>query len=250
MRHRGSVGRLVVPALLTLASASGPARAQGAPPTEPARELETRAQLEAEARTAEQQNRTGEAWLLRTRLQRGDFQEGDRIVVMLLGSTTFNDTISVRVGKLLPLPRMGDVPLEGVLRSELSDRISTHLAKFLRDSSVRAIPLVRLAVLGQVQRPGFYYTSADVLVSDMLMKAGGPAGDADLNNVVIRRGGETIWNARDTRTAMNDGLSLERLHLRAGDELYVAPQKHTNWMAIGQIGLSVLALAFTLTRLH
>jgi protein involved in polysaccharide export with SLBB domain len=241
---------VLVPALLTLAWASGSARAQGAPPVEPARELETRSQLEAEARTAEQQNRTGEAWLLRTRLQRGDFQEGDRIVVALLGSVTGNDTISVRVGKMLPLPRMGDVPLEGVLRSELNDRISTHLAKFLRDSSVRAIPLVRIAVLGQVQRPGFYYTSADVLLSDMLMKAGGPAGDADLNNVVIRRGGETIWNARDTRTAMNDGLSLERLHLRAGDELYVPAQKHTNWMAIAQIGVSVAALAFTLTRLH
>ena len=250
MTYRRSMGRMLVPALVALASARGAAHGQGARPAEPSRELETRSQLEAEARTAEQQNRTGEAWLLRTRLQRGDFQEGDRIVVMLLGSTTFNDTISVRVGKMLPLPRMGDVPLEGVLRSELSDRISTHLAKFLRDSSVRAIPLVRLAVLGQVQRPGFYYTSADVLVSDMLMKAGGPAPDADLNKVVIRRGGETIWNAQDTRTAMTDGLSLERLHLRAGDELYVEAQKHTNWVGIAQIALSAAALVFTFTRLH
>jgi polysaccharide export outer membrane protein len=109
---------------------------------------------------------------------------------------------------------------------------------------------VRLAVLGEVQRPGFYYTSADVLVSDMLMKAGGPAGDADLNNVVIRRAGDTIWNAQDTRTAMTDGLSLERLHLRAGDELYVSAQRHTNWMAIAQVTLSVAALVFTFVRLR
>jgi hypothetical protein len=237
-------------ALMALAPGNGPARGQAARPAEGQRELETRAELDAEARRAEQQNRTGEAWLLRTRLQRGDFQEGDRIVVMLLGNTTFNDTISVRVGKMLPLPRMGEVPLEGVLRSELNDRISSHLARFLRDSSVKAIPLVRLAVLGQVQRPGYYYTSADVLVSDMLMKAGGPAGDADLNHVVIRRAGDTIWNAQDTRTAMTDGLSLERLHLRAGDELYVYPQKHTNWLGIAQVGLSVAALVFTFVRLR
>jgi protein involved in polysaccharide export with SLBB domain len=253
MTHSRSVGRLLAPVLGVLAAlalGNGPAHGQAARPADGARELETRAELEAEARTAEQQNRTGEAWLLRTRLQRGDFQEGDRIVVMLLGSTTFNDTILVRVGKMLPLPRMGEVPLEGVLRSELNARISSHLARFLRDSSVRAIPLVRLAVLGQVQRPGFYYTSADVLVSDMLMKAGGPGGDADLNNVVIRRAGDTIWNAKDTRTAMTDGLSLERLHLRAGDELYVNAQKHTNWLAIGQIALSAAALVFTFVRLR
>jgi protein involved in polysaccharide export with SLBB domain len=240
---------MLVPALAGLAAMGPAARAQATRPPEP-RDLETRAQLEAEARTAEQQKRTGEAWLLRTRLQRGDFQEGDRIVVMLLGSTTFNDTISVRVGKLLPLPQMGEVPLEGVLRSELNERISTHLAKYLRDSSVRAIPLLRVAVIGQVGRPGFYYTSADVLISDVLMKAGGPAGDADLNKVEIRRGGETIWNTQDTRTAMTDGLSLERLHLRAGDEFYVPAQKHTNWLAIGQIALSAVAVVFTLTRLH
>src|SRR5436309_1012767 len=146
MTLRQLVGRLLAPALgaaVALALPGGSALAQTAPvPPAPAaegqRELETRAQLEAEARTAEQQNRTGEAWLLRTRLQHGDFQEGDRIVVTLLGSTTFNDTILVRVGKMLPLPRMGEVPLEGVLRSELNSRVSTYLAKFLRDSSVKA----------------------------------------------------------------------------------------------------------------
>lgn len=240
----------VLGALLVSGLAGAVARAQAARPSEGTNELESRTQLEAEARTAEQQNRTGEAWLLRTRLQRGDFQEGDRIVVTLLGSTPFNDTISVRVGKMLPLPRMGEVPLDGVLRSELNARISGHLAKFLRDSSVKATPLVRLAVLGEVQRPGFYYTGADVLVSDMLMKAGGPAGDADLNKVVIRRSGDVIWNAQDTRTAMTDGLSLERLHLRAGDEIYVGAQKHTNWLAIGQVALSIAALAFTITRVR
>ena len=241
--------RVLISSLVALAIAGVPAHGQSTRPAETARDLESRAQLEAEARAAEAENRTGEAWLLRSRLQRGDFQEGDRIVVMLLGSTTFNDTISVRAGKLLPLPRMGEVPLEGVLRSELGDRISSHLAKFLRDSSVRATPLVRIAVLGQVNRPGFYYTSADALLSDMLMKAGGPAGNADLGRMSIRRGGEVIWTERDTRTAMSDGLSVERLHLRAGDELYVGEQKRTNWTAIAQIGISLLGVAFALTRL-
>src|SRR3954471_4405158 len=86
----------VLGGLVALVLGGVPVRGQAASP-EGQRDLETRAQLEAEARVAEQQNRTGEAWLLRTRLQRGDFQEGDRIVVTLLGSTTFNDTILVRV---------------------------------------------------------------------------------------------------------------------------------------------------------
>ena len=219
--------------------------------TQQTKDLETRASLEAEARTAEEQHRTGESFLLRSRLQRGDFQDGDRIVVQLLGSVTFNDTITVRAGKMLPLPRMDDLPLEGVLRSELNDRLSRHLGKYLRDSSARAVPLLRLAVLGQVRAPGYYYTGADVLLSDVLMKAGGPAPEADIGQMVVRRNGETIWNAQDTRTAVTDGLSLDRLHLRAGDEIYLPGQSHFNWSTIlqaGAIATSIIVTIVTLSR--
>jgi hypothetical protein len=240
---------ITLAALAGLVGRAGAAGAQGRP-TEQGRDLETRQTLEAEARQAEQQHRSGEAFLLRNRLQRGDFQDGDRIVVTLLGSAAFNDTLTVRAGKLLLLPRMGEVPLDGVLRSELNSRVSSHLAKFLRDSSVRTTPLLRLAVLGQVGRPGFYYTPADVLLSDVIMQAGGPVQSADVNRMSIRRAGETIWNAQDTRTAVSDGLSLDRLHLRAGDELYVAEKKQGfNFTQALQIGLSAVGLLVTVIAL-
>lgn len=220
--------------------------------------LETRATLEADAAKAEAQHRSGEALLLRSRLTRGDFQDGDRIVVKLLGSASMvpniipaNDTIILRAGKVLQLPQMADLSLDGVLRSELNAKVSSHLAKYLRDSSVQVTPLIRLAVLGQVRAPNYYYTTVDVLLSDMIVKAGGPNGNADwLGNVVIRRGTETIWNRQDTRTAMSDGISLERLHLRAGDEIYVDEQKGgLNWSTIFQIAGPVFGALYTLQRL-
>lgn len=234
-------------ALIGLTVAARLAAAQtGLPGT--SSEMETRPMLEAEMRKAEAAHRTQEAWLLKSRLEKGDFQDGDRIVMKLLGPTTLlgataNDTIIVRAGRMLPLPQMADMPLTGVLRSELTERLTHHLAQYLRDSSVRAIPLIRLAVLGQVRSPNYYYTSADVLLSDMVMKAGGPNPTADVNNMVIRRGGEVIWNAQDTRTALADGLSLDRLHLRAGDELYVDETKGgINWQQVLMIVGPVLSL--------
>jgi protein involved in polysaccharide export with SLBB domain len=242
--------RIVVLSAVLVACAGASASAQ-ARVTQQSKDLETRAMLEQEAKVAEENHRTGEAFLLRNRLQHGDFQDGDRIVVQLLGSIPYNDTITVRAGKMLPLPRMDDLPLEGVLRSELNERLSSHLAKYLRDSTARATPLLRVAVLGQVGRPGFYYTPADVLLSDVLMMAGGPGGDAKLSDMTIRRSGETIWNAQDTRTAVTDGLSLDRLHLRAGDEIYVPQNSHFNWMSVVQIGsiaLSALIAVVSLSR--
>jgi protein involved in polysaccharide export with SLBB domain len=208
--------------LLGLIIAPSLTAAQTTPP-----ESQGRAQLEAAARAAEAQQRPEEAFLLKTRLETGDFQEGDRILLSVPVLKAGFDTVVVRAGKVLQFQGMDDLSLEGVLRSELSARLRTHLAKYLKDPTVRAIPLLRLGVFGRVGRPNYYYTPADIVLPDVIMLAGGVSGDADMDKITIRRGTRTIWTATDTRTALADGLSLDRLSLRANDEIYV-PQKPTH----------------------
>ncbi|MDB4916696.1 MAG: hypothetical protein JWM95_4340 [Gemmatimonadetes bacterium] len=244
--------RAVACAVAGLLLVGGTARAQEPAGVDATRELETRASLEAEAKAAEAAHRTGEAFLLRSRLQKGDFQDGDRIVISLLGIIPFNDTLTVRAGKMLQLPKFAEpLSLDGVLRSELTGRISSYLAQFLKDSSVRVTPLLRLGVMGEIGRQGYYYTSADVLLNDIIMKAGGPAPSSDLNNVVVRRGGEIIWNAKDTQVALSDGISLDRLHLRAGDEVIIgAKSPPFNWMSVLQIASTVAGVLFAFVSLR
>lgn len=231
-------------AFLLLSFGTGLAQGQSGTPGH----FESRQDLERRAREAEAANRSGEAWLLKSRLQRGDFQEGDRIVIVVQNPTPSRDTFTVRTGKVIQLPRMDDFQLEGVLRSELNDRLTAHIGRFLRDPQLRAQPLLRVAVLGRVGRPGFYYAAADVVLSDLIMLAGGPAGDADLSKIVIRRGPEVIWTADDTRTAIAEGLSLDRLHLRAGDEVDVGARRRVAWTTVVPLVTSVTALVVTLIR--
>lgn len=219
------------------------------------REFESRTELEAQAKTAEAQHRTGEAWLLKQRLEKGDFQDGDRILLKVQGNAlagsafiNFPETLTVRAGRKLELPRMADLSLDGVLRSELNDRLTQHIGQYVREPTVRSVPLVRLALLGSVGHPGYLYTSADAPLSDVLMQAGGPSGNADMNAVIIRRGGDVIWNAQDTKAAFADGLSVDRLHLRAGDEVAVPEQHHFPWFEVMTAGISTFALLFTLFR--
>ena len=250
--HRGISASRSAVSLLVLVAYAGVCAAQSVSPAGGARaEFVTRSELQTQAVAAENQHRAGEAWLLRQRLEKGDFQDGDRIIVQIQGNVLAGkspveipETLTVRAGKLLELPRMSDLPLEGVLRSELQQRLIDHLSQYIREPSVRATPLVRVAVLGYVARPGYIYTSADQPLSDVLMKAGGPGPDADIAHVVIRRGSDVIWNAQDTHTALADGLSLDRLHLRAGDEIYVPQQRHIPWWSIAGLGLSLLSLAY------
>lgn len=219
--------------------------------TTPGAAYESRARLEAEVREAEKANRTSESLLLRSRLKAGDFQEGDRIVVVLDSKPTPADTMQVRAGNVLQFPRMAEVSLNGVLRSELTETLRRHLSKYLTNPDVSATPLLAVAVLGSVRNPGYFYAPADYLLRDLFMLAGGPAPDADVSKTEVRRAGQTIWNAKDVRAAFGEGLSLDRLHLHAGDEVYVPPMQHRFQLSTILTVLSAIAaLSVAATQIH
>ena len=113
---------------------------------------------------------------------------------------------------------------------------------------VHATPLVRLSIQGAVARPGYYDIPADVRLSDVVTKAGGTTPNADTKNVVIRRGDEVIWGAKDVQTALTDGLSVDRLNMRAGDEITVGVQRSPfSWQVI-RVGAFGRRASLTLTR--
>jgi len=218
--------------------------------------FETRAQLEQEARVAFNDHRDTEAAVIETRLRDGDFQEGDRIIlsidiprVLSPDNTSFLplggiDTAVVRAGKVLQfvkVPRIPDLSLNGVLRSELADTVTAHLSKYVRNPTVRATPLLRLAVMGAVGKPGWYLTPSDAVLSDVIMQAG-VVEKSNLSSTVVRREGATIWSSDKVRTALADGRSLDRLNLRAGDEIVVDSKRQWSVMNSVQIIAGIAAI--------
>jgi protein involved in polysaccharide export with SLBB domain len=200
---------------------------------------------------AVRESKRAEAFLLRQRLQAGDFLVGDRVVVKVDGEPTLSDTVVVRTGTMIQLGRLPAIALQGVLRSELEDHLARELAQYVRDPHVTAVPLLRIAVFGQVPRPGYVHVPADMLLSDLLMQAGGPAVTADLAKAEVRRGSERLIAARDVRTALADGISLDALQLRSGDEFTVPLKKNTSLTSLIQAAAVVTGLvsvAFTLSR--
>ncbi|MGH7665498.1 MAG: polysaccharide biosynthesis/export family protein [Gemmatimonadaceae bacterium] len=234
---------------------------QATPSTDPRGAYATRAALEQQATDAERaagdsrleadarERRRAEAWLLRRRLSEGDLSVGDRIVLRVTGEQAMTDTFTVRLGPELILPALPPIGLRGVLRSELESHLKSQLGRYLQRPEVTAVPLLRVAVMGQVGRPGYYHVPADMLLSDVLMVAGGPATNIDLERSRILREGEALYSARDVRTALADGMSLDALSLRSGDEFIVAQRRQLPWHTLLQtigfgIGLVTLIVGF------
>ncbi|HEX9346376.1 MAG TPA: polysaccharide biosynthesis/export family protein [Gemmatimonadales bacterium] len=219
----------------------------------------TREHLRDELARLERAGASGQAAasLIRTRLESGDFQAGDRIAIRVEGEPQLTDTFVVTTGAAggggpqLELPQVGVVSLQGVLRSELKGRLETHLAQFLRNPAVQVQPLIRLLIDGEVVRPGYYAAAPQHPLADVITEAGGLTQRAKAAGMRVERGATSIWSGAPLRDALGRGYSIDQLNLRAGDRLFV-PTRGDSERTVRIIGVLVtIPLAiFTITRLR
>lgn len=161
---------------------------------------------------------------IRERLDSGDFELGDRIVLAVQNEPELPDTVTVQSGPKITLPLFGDISLDGVLRSEIEEHLSDALAQFIRQPVVQARALMRVSVQGAVAQPGFYVVPADMLLSETLMVAGGPAPTSQLEEMRIDRGAQTVMEGAEVQEALRQGYTLDQLNLQAGDQVFLPAQ--------------------------
>ncbi len=236
-RRRSKRSWLVL-GLLSLLSIGVPAPGWGqdsamstATPPDPTRAQATRAELQASLSEAEaiskgsgqpaadREQKRAEAALIRQRLQEGDLQVGDQVILSVQGESTLTGTFTVDGGRNLAFPNLPPIPVQGVLRAELKDHLTEQLKRFLRQPVVKVTSTIRLSLLGSVGKPGFYQVPADMLLSDAIMQAGGPPAETDKS--VVRRGTTEIVSTDAFQTALTSGRTLDQLNLRAGDEIFL-----------------------------
>lgn len=155
----------------------------------------------------------------------GEFQVGDRIALSVIGEPTLSDTFPVRAGRILTLPNLRDIPLAGIQRSAVQPYLARQIGAYVKNAEVRAIPLVRVGVLGEVGRPGYYFVPAEALLSDVVMVAGGPTGTADLNRTVVKRGNRDVRGSKEVSRALTSGQTIAQLGVTGGDQVVVGAKR-------------------------
>lgn len=199
----------------------------------PGSPMATRSDLEAELGSAEGDRRAA----IQLRLEEGDFRPGDLVALSVVNEEPLTDTFTVRTGRTILLPNIGELSLRGVLRSELRSHMQTELARYIRNPQVDATALVRVAVTGAVGSPGFYNVPAEMPASQVLMVAGGPGGRGDINKVELRRGQATVIDRDSMQTAFAANTSLDQLDVHGGDQFFVGERSQGFRGLLGTIGL-------------
>ena len=220
----------------------------------------TRVELEKAAKAAESASigmtdestrakMRADAAALRMRLASGDFVPGDRILLLVQGDSALSDTFTVRGDRILPLPNIPDVSLQGVLDSELEPYLTKELLKYIKSVSLTATPLVRISLLG-FPKGNFFTVPVDQSITDVIAAAGGWGSPSSVapEKAVVRRAGRVIMDAKATAEAIRQGKTVGDMALRDGDELFL-PDRGSgfSWAKAWTAVSAVTGLLFYLT---
>jgi protein involved in polysaccharide export with SLBB domain len=227
---------VLLPAALRAQDTSGVSRA-----------MASRAELQAMLQGASGERQSA----IQNRLDVGDFRPGDLIALNVVEESTLTDTFTVRTGQVLKLPNIPEFSLHGLLRSELQDFMARKIAEYIRNPQVDAVALVRVAVTGAVNRPGFFNVPAETPASQVVMVAGGPSNNASLQKVEVHRGEAVLLTREQMSTALAAGTSIDQLNIHGGDQ-FVVGEKPSGWRGTLQtVGLftGVLTGIYFATRI-
>jgi polysaccharide export outer membrane protein len=148
---------------------------------------------------------------------------------------------------VLLLPIIGEINVRDMPVPDLRRRIRAEFGQLYTQSFVSIIPLFRVAVLGEVNRPGLYSVDPTMTIYDVLATAGGTTRDAKGSDTRLIRSGEQVSVPVDA--AYLARATLRELGVRSGDQV-VVPRKWltTNDWWILLTALNTALLAYTIFR--
>jgi polysaccharide export outer membrane protein len=172
---------------------------------------------------------------------------GDVIKVEVFGHEELSGDYLIDENANLLLPLIGELNVRDMTVPDLRARIRAGYNLLFTQAFITVTPLFRVAVLGEVVRPGLYNVDPTLTVYDLLALAGGPLRAANQNRTRLLRGGQQIALGIDPASLAQ--ATLRELGIRSGDQIIVPRKSITreDWLIILQLATLAVGI-ITLTR--
>ncbi len=150
---------------------------------------------------------------------------GDVVRVVVWGHQELSGEFPIDENYNLLYPLVGTISVRSLSVSQLRDRLSTDLSSLFQRPFFTLTPLFRVAVLGEVGKPGLYSVDPTLTVFDLLALAGGPTRQANERKLQLIRGGENFRVSLEPAAIARS--TLRELGVRSGDQLVVPRSSFT-----------------------
>ncbi len=157
---------------------------------------------------------------------------GDALRVQVNEEPSWSGDFEIGQDGTALLPPLGLVSVTGRPFAEVKDELLRAYQRELVNPAVTITPLVRIAILGEVQRPGLLPVDPTLSLADVVAAVGGITPLGDRNKIRLVRDGRAM-------TARLDPDSPTRtLTLRSGDQVFVG--RRSWWAQNGPVLIGAL----------
>lgn len=143
---------------------------------------------------------------------------GDAVRLQVAREPTFADDYVITEEGVVLLPLIGLVRVAYRPFAEARSEIRARYDRELFESPILVTPVLRIAVLGEVQQPGLFPVDPTLTVAEVVASAGGLTARGDPRKVVLLREG-LEWPM-----ALDAGSSRGTPRIQSGDQIMVGRQ--------------------------
>jgi polysaccharide export outer membrane protein len=172
---------------------------------------------------------------------------GDVVRIVVWGHQELSGEFPIDENYDLLYPLIGPINVRNLSVAQLRERLNTDLSQLFQRPFIAVTPLFRVAVLGEVVKPGLYSADPTLTIFDLIALAGGPAQDANQSKLQLLRGGENIRLSLEPAAIARS--TLQELGVRSGDQVVVPRKAFTfqDWSLLIQVA-SLALLIYTVIR--
>jgi polysaccharide export outer membrane protein len=172
---------------------------------------------------------------------------GDAVKVQVFGHEELSGEFPVDENTNLILPIVGEFSVQGLSVGDLRSRIRREFGQLYTQSFVAVTPLFRIAVLGEVQRPGLYSVDPTMTVYDLVAQAGGTTRQGQENQMRLIRAGVAYSFGVENMAVGH--ATVRELGVRSGDQIIIPRKALTQETAYIALQLaSIVLLAYSIFR--
>jgi polysaccharide export outer membrane protein len=168
---------------------------------------------------------------------------GDALRLEIRDEPQMRGDYPVDVEGLSLLPLVGLVPVAGRPFDQVRRDVLAAYGRELAEASerVRVTPVMRIAVIGEVMRPGLVPVDPSFALADVLASAGGVTPFANRKSISLMREGQPVL------VTTIDDIGAVRVAIQSGDQLFVRRRSwvQDNMPILVGGGVSVLATLLT-----
>jgi protein involved in polysaccharide export with SLBB domain len=188
----------------------------------------------------------------------GDFAPGDGVRITVwrdlsvadqsgVQNLGLNDDFVIDNKGYVTLPIIGEIRAVGHTRKSLARTIEDSLD--IKAIRARCIPLIRVTLMGAVNKPGSYLIEPQESLWGLIDEAGGPSNGADVRKIYIERRGKVVVD--NLLESFEQAHSLEQIGVRSGDQIYVPGVSRFTWRSVVDyvsLGASLLLIYFQIAN--